>query len=60
MDLRTIENFLKLAETLNFRKTAEEIYIAQPALSRQIMALEEELKVLLFKRNKRNCGRSSQ
>ncbi len=58
MDLRTIENFLKLAETLNFRKTAEEIYIAQPALSRQIMALEEELKVVLFKRNKRNVALS--
>ncbi len=54
MDLRTIEHFLKLAETLNFRKTAEEIYIAQPALSRQIMALEEELGVVLFDRNKRN------
>jgi DNA-binding transcriptional LysR family regulator len=56
MDLRTLENFLKLAETLNFRKTAEEIYIAQPALSRQIMALEEELGVILFKRNKRNVA----
>ena len=54
MDLRTIEHFLKLAKTLNFRKTAEEIYIAQPALSRQIMALEEELGVVLFDRNKRN------
>lgn len=54
MDLRTIEHFLKLAETLNFRKTAEEIYIAQPALSRQIMALEESLGVVLFDRNKRN------
>lgn len=54
MDLRTIEHFLKLAETLNFRKTAEEIYIAQPALSRQIMALEEALGVVLFDRNKRN------
>lgn len=54
MDLRTIEHFLKLAEMLNFRKTAEEIYIAQPALSRQIMALEEVLGVVLFDRNKRN------
>ncbi len=56
MDLRTIEHFLKLTETLNFRKTAEEIYIAQPALSRQIMALEEELGVVLFNRNKRNVA----
>ncbi len=56
MDLRTIENFLKRAETLNFRKTAEKIYVAQPALSRQIMTLEAELKVVLFERNKRNVA----
>lgn len=56
MDFRTIENFLKLSETLNFRKAADEIYIAQPALSRQIMALEEELGVVLFDRNKRNVA----
>lgn len=54
MDLRTIAHFLKLAETLNYRKTAEEIYIAQPALSRQIMQLEETLKVSLFNRTKRS------
>ena len=53
MDLRTIENFLKLTERLNYRKTAEDIYIAQPALSRQIMQLEEELGVQLFNRHKR-------
>lgn len=56
MDFRTIEHFLKLSETLNFRKAADEIYIAQPALSRQIMALEEELGVVLFDRNKRNVA----
>ncbi len=56
MDFRTIEHFLKLSETLNFRKAADEIYIAQPALSRQIMALEEELGVVLFYRNKRNVA----
>lgn len=56
MDFRTIEHFLKLSETLNFRKAANEIYIAQPALSRQIMALEEELGVVLFDRNKRNVA----
>jgi len=53
MDLRTIENFLKLTERLNYRKTAEDIYIAQPALSRQIMQLEEDLGVMLFNRHKR-------
>lgn len=53
MDLRTLENFLKLSERLNYRKTAEDIYIAQPALSRQIIQLEEELGVQLFNRHKR-------
>ncbi len=53
MDLKTIEHFLKLTEKLNYRKTAEAIYIAQPALSRQIMQMEEELGVLLFNRHKR-------
>lgn len=53
MDLKTIENFLKLTERLNYRKTAEDIHIAQPALSRQIMQMEEELGVMLFNRHKR-------
>jgi DNA-binding transcriptional LysR family regulator len=54
MDFTIIENFLILSNKLNYRKTAEDIYIAQPALSRQIMALEKELGVQLFLRNKRN------
>jgi DNA-binding transcriptional LysR family regulator len=56
MDLKTLENFLVLSEKLNYRKSAEEIYIAQPALSRQIMVLEEEINVKLFERNKRNVS----
>lgn len=56
MDLRTLENFLKLTERLNYRKTAEDIYIAQPALSRQIMQLEEDLGVVLFDRHKRKVA----
>jgi DNA-binding transcriptional LysR family regulator len=54
MDFTTIQNFLILSDKLNYRKTAEDIYIAQPALSRQIMALEKDLGVQLFLRNKRN------
>jgi len=53
MDVQQIKNFLVLCETLNFRKAAEQINIVQPALSRQIQLLENEVGVLLFNRSKR-------
>jgi DNA-binding transcriptional LysR family regulator len=53
MDVQQIKNFLVLCETLNFRKAAEQINIVQPALSRQIQLLENEIGVLLFNRSKR-------
>ena len=53
MDIQQIKNFLALCETLNFRKTAEQINIVQPALSRQIQLLENEVGALLFNRSKR-------
>lgn len=56
MDTRKLENFLALAETLHFTRASEEVLIAQPALSRQIKQLEEEIGAELFKRNKRNVS----
>jgi DNA-binding transcriptional LysR family regulator len=53
MDIRQIQNFLLLCETLNFRKAAEQINIVQPALSRQIQLLENEVGALLFNRSNR-------
>ncbi len=53
MTTRQLQNFLVLTETLNFRKASERIYIAQPALSRQIQGLEEELGFLLFDRSRK-------
>lgn len=53
MDLQQIKNFLVLCETLNFRKAAEQINIVQPALSRQVQLLENEMGALLFNRSKR-------
>ncbi len=53
MDIQQLRNFLLLCDTLNFRKAAEQINIVQPALSRQIQLLEQELGVLLFNRTKR-------
>lgn len=56
MDLHQLRHFLALAQTLNFRRTAETVFIAQPALSRQIQQLEREVDALLFKRDKRNVA----
>ena len=41
---------IELAHTLNFRKTAEILFISQPSLTYQIQTLEEELGFLLFNR----------
>jgi DNA-binding transcriptional LysR family regulator len=53
MDIQQLRNFLVLCNTLNFRKASEEINIVQPALSRQIQLLEQEVGALLFQRSKR-------
>jgi DNA-binding transcriptional LysR family regulator len=52
LDLRKIRYFMALAEHLNFARAAQALHIAQPVLSRQIRALEDELKVQLFVRDK--------
>ena len=54
MDIQQIKNFLVLCDTLNFRKAAEQISIVQPALSRQIQLLENEVGALLFNRSNRS------
>lgn len=46
--------FIQVAERGSFTQTANELYISQPAVSRAIKALEDELKVKLFFRDKRN------
>jgi len=52
-ELRHLRTFWVIADTLNFRKAAEQLHIAQPALSRQIVQLEDALDCQLFDRQKR-------
>jgi DNA-binding transcriptional LysR family regulator len=56
MELRQLTYFLAAAQTQNFRRAAELCLVAQPALSRQIAALEAELGVQLFKRVKQRVA----
>jgi DNA-binding transcriptional LysR family regulator len=54
VNIKRLEYFVKLADTLNFTKAASECFIVQTAMSRQISALEDELGVILFKRDTRS------
>lgn len=51
MNTKQVQYALALSETLNYSQAAEQLGISQPALSKQIMALEKELGVKLFDRS---------
>ena len=51
MDIKTLKNFMKVAESGSFCKAAEELHLSQPPLSRQIQNLEGELGAKLFERS---------
>lgn len=53
MELRQLESFLAVAQEGNVTRAAKKLYTTQPALSRQIQRLEEELGAPLFDRSKR-------
>lgn len=46
-----IDYFMAVGTNLSFTKTSQELYVSQPAISKQIKLMEEELGVRLFYRN---------
>lgn len=53
MELRQCRYFISVAKLGSISQAALELHIAQPALTRQIQKLEEDLRVMLFKRTGR-------
>jgi DNA-binding transcriptional LysR family regulator len=56
MDIAALQAFLAVAETGSFSRAAERIFLTQPAISKRIALLEDELGAKLFDR----VGRSPQ
>ncbi|MDR0875877.1 MAG: LysR family transcriptional regulator [Clostridiales Family XIII bacterium] len=48
MDMQQIKHFITAARCLNFTKAADQLFVTQPALSRQINSIEKELNIQLF------------
>ncbi|MFT2091717.1 LysR family transcriptional regulator [Paraglaciecola sp. 2405UD69-4] len=54
MDIKILSSFIAVAKHKSFSEAARELHTVQPAISRHIAALEEELGVRLFIRNSRD------
>ena len=51
MDIKTLRNFVKIAETGSISSAAKELHLSQPPLTKQMHALEESLGARLFDRS---------
>lgn len=51
MELEHIIEFVALADTLNYHRAADKLFISQSSLSKHIKTLERDLNVPLFERN---------
>lgn len=56
MDLKTLQQFQSLAETLHFGRASEACHVSPSSLSRSIRALEDHLGVTLFLRDNRSVA----
>jgi|HubBroStandDraft_4_1064222.scaffolds.fasta_scaffold397586_2 DNA-binding transcriptional LysR family regulator len=56
MNLNHLQSFVAVAESLSFSRAAKRLHVSQPALSKQIRSLEEDLSAKLFVRNRRSVA----
>src|SRR5947209_17800444 len=56
MDLRHLRYFQAVAEELSFSKAAHRLHVAQPALSRTVKEMEEQLGIELLSRTRRTVA----
>ena len=59
IDSRHVRYFIAVAEELNFRRAADRLHIAQPALTRQVKALEAAMNLQLLERDKQQVKLTS-
>ena len=60
MNIKQLEYFVDLSQTLNFTKTAQNFYISQTAITKQIQCLETDLGITLFNRTKKTVHLSKE
>ncbi|CCK83972.1 LysR substrate binding domain family protein [Lactobacillus equicursoris 66c] len=54
MEISKLQTFASLAETLSFSQSADELFLTQGTVSKQIVSLEKEFGLKLFERNNRS------
>ena len=58
MNLKQLEAFVKVAETMSFSAAAKQLYLTQPTVSAHISSLEKELNACLLVRTPKKVALS--